>query len=73
MALLYNGVLGDKRAGGGNVLTREVLGTVRAAAAHAGFAGPIVVYGVRSALSPATLAREGVTFKQTPYDVRARK
>jgi adenine-specific DNA-methyltransferase len=40
--LLFNGILGDKRPAGGNVLTRDVLAAAR------------------------------VTFKQIPYDVRAR-
>ena len=69
-ALLYNGILGDKRASGGNVLTRATLATTRAGAG--GFDGPLTVYGEASRLSPATLAAERVTFKQTPYDVKAR-
>lgn len=39
----------------------------------AGFAGPLTVYGERTALSEASLRTQGITFKQTPYDVRARK
>ena len=35
--------------------------------------GGVTVYGERSALRPATLEREGITFKQTPYDVRVRR
>lgn len=70
LALLYNGILGDKRVSGGNVLTRKTLAVIRAAAV--GFAGPIIVYGEASRLSPETLKAEGITFKQTPYDVRAR-
>ena len=73
-ALLYNGVLGDKRPNGGNVLTRATLAAIRAeaAAAFPGFDGPLTVYGEQSRLTPATLAREGIAFKQTPYDVKAR-
>ena len=37
-----------------------------------GFAGPITIYGEASRLGPDRLKAEGVTFKQTPYDVRAR-
>lgn len=70
LALLYNGILGDKSIGGGNVLTRKTLATIRAGAGD--FVGPMVVYGERTALSPETLAHEGITFKQTPYDVKAR-
>ncbi|MYK59776.1 MAG: site-specific DNA-methyltransferase, partial [Rhodospirillaceae bacterium] len=75
LALLYNGVLGDKRPNGGNVLTRKTLATVRAALIRAapGFGGPLTVYGERSRLPAATLEREGVAFKQTPYDVKARR
>lgn len=74
-ALLYNGVLGDRRPQGGNVLTRAVLDLLRAAARAAApeFSGPLTVYGERAALSAATLAREAITFKQTPYDVKARR
>jgi adenine-specific DNA-methyltransferase len=70
IALLYNGILGDKRVSGGNVLTRKTLAMVRAAAE--GFSGPLTIYGEASRLSLASLKAEGVTFKQTPYDVKAR-
>jgi adenine-specific DNA-methyltransferase len=70
LALLYNGILGDKRVSGGNVLTRKTLAMIREGAG--GFLGPITVYGEATRLSPATLAAEGVVFKQTPYDVKAR-
>ena len=74
LALLYNGILGDKRPGRGNVLTRATQTTIRAetAAAFPGFDGPLTVYGEQSRLTPPTLAREGIEFKQTPYDVKAR-
>jgi adenine-specific DNA-methyltransferase len=70
-ALLYNGILGDKSASGGNVLTRKTLAVIRDALPK-GFAGPITVYGERSALFDASLVHEQITFKQTPYDVKAR-
>ena len=70
-ALLYNGILGDKSVNGGNVLTRNTLTLIRQALPE-GFVGPITIYGERSALSDATLLREQITFKQTPYDVKAR-
>lgn len=70
-ALLYNGILGDKSVSGGNVLTRATLARIREG--MAGFAGPLTVYGERTALSEPSLRTEGITFKQTPYDVRARK
>ncbi|WP_235534133.1 MULTISPECIES: hypothetical protein [unclassified Sphingopyxis] len=69
-ALLYNGILGDKRPQGGNVLTSVTLGLIREAAD--GFAGPMTIYGEASQLSAARLKQEGIDFKQTPYDVKAR-
>lgn len=75
VALLYNGVLGDKRPAGGNVLTRSTLAIIRGALDRVapGFDGRLTVYGERSALSAATLEAQGIDFKQTPYDVKARR
>ena len=72
-ALLYNGILGDRRADGGNVLTRATLSVIRQALTRqdAGFDGPLTVYGERSRLMPATLDRQRVTFKQAPYHIKA--
>lgn len=70
-ALLYNGILGDKSVSGGNVLTRKTLAAIRAA--QGDFKGPLTVYGERTALSEASLKAEQIEFKQTPYDVKARK
>ncbi|WP_371345440.1 site-specific DNA-methyltransferase [Ancylobacter sp. IITR112] len=74
-ALLYNGILGDRRPDGGNVLTRATLALIRTAIAaqDPDFAGPLTVYGEQSRISPPVLEREQVTFKQTPYDVKARR
>lgn len=73
-ALLYNGVLGDKRANGGNVLTRATLDLLRDAIDETapGFDGLLTIYGEQSRLTPATLERERVLFKQTPYDIETR-
>ena len=78
-ALLYNGILGDRRPAGGNVLTRATLAGIRGevAQSYPDLAGkhpeyPLTVYGEQSRLTPATLARERIDFKQTPYDVRSR-
>ena len=73
-ALLYNGILGDKSAGGGNVLTRETLARIRENLPQAGQSSdiPLTVYGEQSRLTPATLERERVAFKQTPYDIESR-
>jgi adenine-specific DNA-methyltransferase len=72
-ALLYNGILGDKTPAGGNVLTRATLAILRAKMARKGFDGPLTVYGEACRLGAEALARESVTFKQTPYDVKARR
>ncbi len=72
IALLYNGVLGDRRPQGGNVLTRQTLAVIRDHLPQA-FDGELVVYGERSALTAPSLARERIAFRQTPYDVKARR
>ncbi len=64
--LLYNGILGDKRANSGNVLTGKILDNLP------DHPGPKVIYGEISRLSAARLARNRITFKQTPYDIKAR-
>lgn len=69
LALLYNGILGDKSVSGGNVLTGALLASIRALAGHS---GPLTIYGEASRIGAARLTAEGVTFKQTPYDVKAR-
>ena len=73
-ALLFNGVLGDKRPGGGNVLTHATLRTIRAEIVKVNpeFYGPLTVYGEQSRLAKATLERERILFKHTPYEVKAR-
>lgn len=67
--LLYNGILGDRRPAGGNVLTHAVLKAINDVFPHA---GPKVVYGETSRLGAARLAAQGITFKQIPYDVKIR-
>ena len=64
--LLYNGILGDRRPDGGNVLTRQVLTDLRA------HNGPKVIYGAGTRLSSERLVNLGITFKQTPYDLKVR-
>lgn len=68
--LLYNGILGDKRPDGGNVLTRKVLAELHALAPE--HEGAKVIYGESVRITPASLKTLGITFKQTPYDVRSR-
>ena len=71
--LLFNGILGDKRPAGGNVLTRDVLAALLNLHANVAPANtPLVVYGESVRVGPTRLAAAGVTFKQIPYDVRAR-
>lgn len=64
--LLYNGILGDKRPEGGNVLTLKVLGELPP------FEGRKVIYGEATRLSEERLDSLGVVFRQTPYDLKAR-
>ncbi len=64
--LLYNGILGDKRPDGGNVLTGKLLHQLPQ------HDGPKVIYGETSRLSPERLKTEKVSFKQIPYDIKAR-
>ncbi len=73
-ALLYNGILGDKRPNGGNVLTSGTLQLIRAdlQKINPDFSASITIYGESSRLGSVHLKRENVIFKQTPYDVKAR-
>ncbi len=64
--LLFNGILGDKRPEGGNVLSRRILDLLPS------FDGPKVIYGEMSRLSPERLRADRITYKQIPYDVKAR-
>ncbi|MEO6061947.1 MAG: DNA methyltransferase, partial [Thermoflexales bacterium] len=62
--LLYNGILGDKSANGGNILTRAVLAKLPP------FDGQKVIYGTGCLLGKDRLAAERILFKQTPYEIR---
>lgn len=64
--LLYNGILGDKRPDGGNVLTGRILQDLPP------FDGPKVVYGETSRLGAERLRGEHIVFKQIPYEIKAR-
>ncbi len=63
--LLYNGILGDKRPNGGNVLTGKILDLLPK------FDGPKVIYGETTRLGDTRLKQENISFKQIPYDVKA--
>lgn len=58
--LLYNGILKDRSVAGGNVLTGPVFEVLPK------FAGPKVIYAAANRMG-SRAAREGITFKQTPY------
>ena len=65
--LLFNGVLGDRRPAGGNVLTHDV---AQALPAHPAGNGASVVYGEACRLGPNSLARYGITFRQIPFALK---
>jgi adenine-specific DNA-methyltransferase len=67
--LLYNGILGDRRPAGGNVLTANVLAHLDGLIPHT---GSRVIYGETTRLGEARLREAGITFKQIPYDIKAR-
>ena len=67
--LLYNGILGDRRPTGGNVLTHAVIDALKQAFPHE---GPKVVYGETTRLGSSRLAAENIVFKQIPYDIKVR-
>ncbi len=62
--LLFNGILGDKSANGGNVLTRKILAKLPP------FAGPKVIYCAGCLIGTERLAEEDITVRQTPYEIR---
>jgi len=62
--LLYNGILGNRSVAGGNVLTGPVFDVLPKFAGPK--AGPKVIDTAASRMG-SRAAREGITFKQTPY------
>ena len=73
-ALLYNGILRDRRPQGGNVLTSKTLRIIRddISKLDSNFSGETIVYGESSRIGTSRLKAENIVFKQTPYDVKAR-
>lgn len=63
--LLYNGILKDRSASGGNVLTTPLLQELPT------HDGPKTIYGTRCMLKPPRLRELGITFKQLPYTLDA--
>lgn len=64
--LLFNGILGDRRPEGGNVLTSAVLAALHQRCPHP---GPKLIYGQACRLGAARLQAEGIVFKQLPHAV----
>lgn len=64
--LLFNGILGDERKTGGNVMTRRLLRTLPK------FDGPKLIYGEACDLPDEQLSELDIVFRQTPYDIKAR-
>ena len=66
-------IQGDNRPGNCNVLIRDVLAALQNLHARALPAStPLMVCGESVRVGPARLAAADVTFRQIPYDVRAR-
>lgn len=63
--LLYNGILGDRRPDGGNVLTKKVLAVLPP------HDGPRIIYGESSRLHEETLKALGIVFRQIPKEIPA--
>lgn len=70
IALLYNGILGDRRPQGGNVLTHSVWQYLRGLLPD--HDGAWCVYGEASRITPAMLKRLNLEFRQIPYEIRMR-
>lgn len=64
--LLYNGVLGDRRPNGGNILTRGLLTSLPP------HRGRRIIYAEGALMSEGKLEREGIVFRQMPYDAHTR-
>ena len=72
--LLFNGVLGDRKPAGGNVLTKATLAHIKAECGAAWEAAEQrVIYGEANLLAGTKLERESrIEFKQIPYDLNRR-
>lgn len=70
-ALLYNGILKDKRVDDGNVLTNKTLKVILDDMQNAPY-DKLVIYGESSRISQPRLKSLNIEFKQTPYDIKAR-
>lgn len=64
--LLYNGILGEKSAKGGNVLTKAILKGLPA------FDGPKIIYGEACLIPEEQHEELGIVFRMTPYSIKGR-
>jgi hypothetical protein len=62
--LLFNGILGDKSASGGNVLNRKILGALPP------HSGPKIIFCAGCLLGADRLTQENIVIRQTPYEIR---
>ena len=67
--LLFNGILGDRRPQGGNVLTRAVLDWLTVNFPHPGLR---VIYGESVRVGQDRLSSDNVVFRSIPHEVEAR-
>lgn len=70
LILLYNGILGDRRPAGGNVLTHAVWHAILERLP--GHDGPRLIYGEACRLSDAKRRQLNIEFRQIPYEIRMR-
>lgn len=66
--LLYNGILGDRRPAGGNVLVSSMWPYIQNLASD--HKGRWVIYGEAARMPESRRRNAGVTFRQIPYDIR---
>jgi adenine-specific DNA-methyltransferase len=65
--LLYNGILGDRKPNGGNVLTRPLLTWLLETYPHE---GQKIIYGEVSRVDQQRLTELNIMFKQIPYHIK---
>ena len=66
--LLYNGILGDRRPQGGNVLTSAVWEHIQSLLPE--HSGRWLIYGEASRMPESRRRTHSIEFKQIPYDIR---
>jgi len=64
--LLYNGILGDKKPDGGNVLTQKIFDILPK------YDCKKIIYGEATTMSAEKLKQNNIIFKQTPYEIKAK-